>query len=341
MVSNSALQEESMGKDLNWYLADPSSSTVEKKQIGEYESDVEGVIHNYGIEMQHENKTEVEGEDDPLTDEEVASGDQGSEEPPLSTVPESLTENNTEVSSHIISSPTNAPIRCVLPVRNNQRKSPIRYSLDIEERRSKYPIANYVSTQNLSKPTQVFTKTLIPCHVPKNVEEALADPKWAQAIQVEMEALQKNNIWRLIPLPKGKMIVGYKWVFSVKYKVNGSIDQHKARLMAKGFTKTFSPMAKLNTIRFLLFVAVNLDWPLLQLDVKNAFLHGDLEEEVYMDIPPGYMPSSRTKVLCKLEWTLYGLKQSPRAWFGRFSSAMRRYDFNQSNADHTLFLKNR
>ena len=94
--------------------------------------------------------------------------------------------------------------------------------------------------------------------------------------------------------------------------------------MAKGYTQTygvdyqetFSPTAKLSTVRILLSLAANLDWPLHQLDVKNALLHGDLEEEVYMVIPPGYMVFSKTEVVCKLQRALYGLKQSPGAWFG-------------------------
>ena len=138
-------------------------------------------------------------------------------------------------------------------------------------------------------------------------------------------------------------------MFSIKYKVGGSIDRYKARLVAKGFTqthgidysKTFSPVAKLNIVRVLLSLAANLDWPLHQLDVKNAFLHGNLEEEVYMEVPPGYTGSIETKIVCKLERALYRLKQSPRAWFGRFSSAMRKYGYRQSNSDHTLSLKHR
>jgi len=75
--------------------------------------------------------------------------------------------------------------------------------------------------------------------------------------------------------------------------------------------------------------------------VKNAFLHGDLEEEIYMDIPLGYVANIEDNIICKLQGTLYGLKQSPRAWFGRFSTIMRKYGFQQSNSDHTLFLKHR
>jgi hypothetical protein len=240
--------------------------------------------------------------------------------PPPENVPEVSTPT-APLHANVLDSSTSY----VLPVRHNRGKPPNRYSPDEEERKSKYPIANYVSTQGLSKPLKAFTQTLSSYHIPSSVEEALSDPEWAQAMQEELEALKKNNTWKLVPLPEGKKIVGCKWVFSIKYKADGSIDRYKARLVAKGFTQTygidyletFSPVAKLNTVRVLLSLAANLDWPLHQLDVKNAFLHGDLDEEVYMDIPPGYTGSAETKIVCKLERALYGLKQSPRAWFGR------------------------
>ena len=160
---------------------------------------------------------------------------------------------------------------------------------------------------------------------------------------------KKNDTWTLVPLPDGKRTVGCKWVFTIKYKADGSIDRYKARLVAKGYTQTygidyqetFSPVAKLDTVRVLISLAANLDWPLHQFDVKNAFLHGNLEEEVYMDIPPGCSTVSKTTTVCRLQKALYGLKQSPRAWFGRFTQAMKKYGFQQSNADHTLFLKHR
>ena len=95
----------------------------------------------------------------------------------------------------------------------------------------------------------------------------------------------------------------------------------------------------MNTIRVILSLAANLDWPMKQFDVKNAFLHGDLEEEVYMDLPPGYETPNEAGKVCRLRKALYGLKQSPRAWFGRFTEAMKKYGYRQGNADHTLFIK--
>jgi len=116
--------------------------------------------------------------------------------------------------------------------------------------------------------------------------------------------------------------------------------------MAKGYTQyygvdyqeTFASVAKLNTVRILLSLATNQDWPLLQFDVKNALLHGEISEEIYMDSPPGMTDSIGMKV-CKLKKALYGLKQSPRAWFGRFTKSMKAFGYRASNFDHTLFLK--
>ena len=112
----------------------------------------------------------------------------------------------------------------------------------------------------------------------------------------------------LVPLSEVKSKVGCKWVFSIKHKADGSVERYKARLVAKRYTQTygidyqetFSPVAKLNTIRVLLSFAVNLDWPLHQFDVKNAFLHGDLEEEVYMDIPPAFKTLVKDECVCRL-----------------------------------------
>ncbi|RVX17491.1 Retrovirus-related Pol polyprotein from transposon TNT 1-94 [Vitis vinifera] len=157
--------------------------------------------------------------------------------------------------------------------------------------------------------------------------EAFKYPKWKAAVDEEVRALEKNGTWEITDLPRGKKPVGCKWIFTVKYKADGNVDRYKARLVAKGFTQsygidyqeTFAPVAKLNTVRVLLSLAANLDWSLHQLDVKNAFLNGDLEEEVYMDIPAGLETTSNFNKVCRLRKSLYGLKQSPRAWFERFT----------------------
>ena len=123
--------------------------------------------------------------------------------------------------------------------------------------------------------------------IPTKVEDALQHPKWAEAMEAEMNALQRNDTWSIVSLPLGKKPVGC------------TIDRFKARLVAKGYTQsfgidyqeTFALVAKMNTIRVLLSLAVNFSWPLKQFDVKNAFLHGDLEEEVYMQLPPGFNSS--------------------------------------------------
>ncbi|CAH9104475.1 unnamed protein product, partial [Cuscuta europaea] len=123
-----------------------------------------------------------------------------------------------------------------------------------------------------------------------------------------MNALEKNQTWQVVELPKNKPTVGCKWVFTPKFKADGTLERYKARLVVKGYTQTygidyretFAPVAKLNTIRILLSLAANLDWPLQQLDMKNAFLNGKLEEEVYMSPPPGFEGQYGSKV-CKLE----------------------------------------
>ena len=152
-----------------------------------------------------------------------------------------------------------------------------------------------------------------------------------------MDALQNNETWELVDLPNGKKPVGCKWVFAVKFKGDGSLERYKARLVAKGYTQTyginyqesFAPVAKMNTIRILLSLVVNFDWELQQHDVKNVFLHGELEEEIYISIPPGFSRSDGNKV-CRLKNALYGLKQSPRVWFGRFVKVMIANGYKQS-----------
>ena len=183
--------------------------------------------------------------------------------------------------------------------------------------------------------------------LPKTTEEALQDSKWKKAMEEEISALNKNETWEKCKLPRGKKTVGSRWIYTIKYLADGTIERYRARLVAQGYTQTYgvdysetcSPVAKINTIRVLFSIAANKDWPLHQFEVKNAFLHGKIEEEVYMKVPPCFSSGFSPREGCKLNKALYGLKQSPKAWFGRFTSTMTKFGYKQSNSDHTLFLK--
>lgn len=137
----------------------------------------------------------------------------------------------------------------------------------------------------------------------------------------EMLALNKNQTWRIVDLPEGKKTVECKWVFILKYRADGSIESHKTRLVAKGSTRTygldyqvtFALVAKINSIWILFFVVANYRWPLYQLDVKNTFLNGSLEEKVFMDLPSDFEEEFGNEKACKLVKALYELKQSLRA----------------------------
>ena len=127
--------------------------------------------------------------------------------------------------------------------------------------------------------------------------------------------------------PSMSNVVSCKWVYSLKYDPDGSIARYKARLVARGFSQaygldyheTFSPVARLSSILVLFSIALDQSWPLHQLDVSNAFLYGDLDEQVFMEQPPGYVAQGESSEVCLLKKAIYGLKQSPRAWFYKFS----------------------
>ena len=181
---------------------------------------------------------------------------------------------------------------------------------------------------------------------PASHRTALSEPAWRAAMEAEFEALQANKTWILVPRPPGTNIVGSKWIFKTKFRPDGSVDKYKARLVARGFTRqygidyhdTFSPVVKPVTVHLVLSLAVSRGWCLRQIDVSNAFLHGFLSEEVYMQQPPGFEDSRYPRHVCKLQRAFYGLKQSPRAWYARLSDKLHQLGFVASKADTSLFI---
>jgi hypothetical protein len=165
-------------------------------------------------------------------------------------------------------------------------------------------------------------------------------------MQVEFNALLKNQTWSFVPPRSAKNIVGYKWVFKLKRKAHGSVEHHKARLVAKGFhqhagldyDETFSSVIKLTTIRTVLSIANSAGWSIKQTNIQNVFLHGLLTEDVHMAQPPGFIHPNHPQHICKLHKAIYGLKQAPRAWFSCLSRQLLKIGFTGSKADSSLFI---
>ena len=185
--------------------------------------------------------------------------------------------------------------------------------------------------------------------VPRSVRAAVSDPAWHAAMLDEVRALQQNQTWELVPRPTGAHVITGKWIFKKKYHADGTLERRKVRWVVRGFSQrpgldfdqTFAPVVKPATIRVVLHLAAANDWPVHQLDVKNAFLHGELTEHVYCHQPAGFVDASRPNDVCLLRKSLYGLKQAPRAWFQRFATHLVHLGFVPNKADSSLFVLRR
>ena len=171
-------------------------------------------------------------------------------------------------------------------------------------------LSSYLTFTKATSPHRTFLTSLKDECILRTSDEALTMPHSKKAMEEELRALEENQTWEVVKLPSHKKPIHSRWVFTIKYLSDESIEQYKARLVAQGYTEThgidygetFAPGANMNTIRFLIFLAAHFNWPLLQNNVKDAFLHGTLEDEICIKKPPGYFNvQSKTNDVCKLK----------------------------------------
>jgi len=162
----------------------------------------------------------------------------------------------------------------------------------------------------------------------------------------EYHSLMANDTWDIVPIPKGRKLVRCKCVYRTKYASDGNVERNKARLVAKGFSRvegidyneTFSPVAKMNSIHLVLSLVASHKWEAHQMDVKSAFLHGDLQEEIYMEQPLGYVQNDSSLVF-HLKKSLYGLKQAPRVWYAKMDKILIDIRFSRCHSDPNVYTK--
>ena len=186
---------------------------------------------------------------------------------------------------------------------------------------------------------------------PSTYDEAMAAPDaetWLQAMKSEMDSIHQNQTWELVELLARRKPLPCKWVFRYKYVSDSEKPKYKARLVAKGFKQEygvdydeiFSPVVKMTTLRLLLGVVATEDLELEQMDVKTTFLHGDLEEDIYMSQPAGFTATGEdSHLVCRLKKSLYGLKQAPRMWYQKFDSYIRQLGYNRSDSDPCMYVR--
>ena len=191
---------------------------------------------------------------------------------------------------------------------------------------------------------------LIEENEPTTYEEAILDvnsDKWLEAMKSEIDSMYANQVWTLVKAPEGVKPIGCKWVFKKKTDMDGNVQTYKARLVAKGyrqkygigFDETFSPVAMIKSIRILLAIAAYHDYEIWQMDVKTAFLNGNLMEDVYMTQPDSFVILEHANKVCKLQRSIYGLKQASRSWNHRFDETIKEFDFIQNEDDSCVYKK--
>lgn len=270
---------------------------------------------------------------EPASSDSSPSGSSSTPVPPSVSVPPEPATDSPPASS----SPANPPAPQPVPASTSETQ-PVRHSMTTRSRNNiSKPVTKYNLTVNLQSD---------PHWIPTTWQQAMKHPKWRAAMLAEFNSTVQNRTWDLVSVTEHMNIVGCRWIFTIKYNPDGTIDRYKARIVAKGyhqqpgvdFTDTFSPVIKPTTIRLILGLAVNKSWPVRQVDVNTAFLQGHLKEEVFMCQPPGFVDSDNPTQVCKLRKALYGLKQAPRSWYAELHNFLLATGFRNSLSDTSLFI---
>ncbi|RDX74343.1 hypothetical protein CR513_45924, partial [Mucuna pruriens] len=212
----------------------------------------------------------------------------------------------------------------------NEAVSSQEHVIQGRERRKPTGIGDFVSGEGLSEEEEAKAYMVqdVTGDDPILFEEVVKHEKWRKAMDNEINSIEKNQTWELMDLPTGAKTTGVKWIYKTKLNELGEVDKYKARLVAKGysqqhgidFSEVFAHVARMDTVRLIVALAACKECDIFQLDVKSAFLHGELSENVYVEQPKGYVKKGKEHKVYKLHKALYGLRQAPRAWFNRIEA---------------------
>lgn len=261
---------------------------------------------------------------------------------------ESSTPNQATTSGttpdHSDGSPTESQSPSQTPTSSASTESSIASDSSTPPRRFKTLTDLYANTEQINECQFALTVA-----DPSSFEEATGKKEWIKAMEEELEAIEKNNTWSLVQVPTGRNVVGLKWLYKTKRGADQQVVRYKARLVAKGysqekgvdFEETFAPVARFETIRMVIAIAALKGWYVHQLDVKSAFLNGDLSEEIYVEQPRGFEVTSQEghDMGYRLHKALYGLKQAPRAWYSKIDGYFTCNGYSRSNNEPTLYVK--
>lgn len=218
------------------------------------------------------------------------------------------------------------------------------YDDSVEPKKSRLLSEVYNDTEEMIMDEELYLMGTVE---PANYKEASGEKCWNQAMESEINSIERNGTWKLVELPVGQKVIGLKWIFKLKKDAAGNVTKHKARLVAKGYAQeygvdyqeVFAPVTRLETVRLLLALAAKYSWEVHHMDVKTAFLNGEINEDVYVAQPEGFEKQGCKHMVYKLLKALYGLRQAPRAWYSKLNKCLIELGFERCPYENAVYSK--